>query len=368
MNKKYIQSLFILLFTALSNLSAQQIGPNISFEKTVHDFGQIEEEEGQATCRFEFINTGNEPLIINNVRASCGCTASKWTKKPVTPGEKGFIKVTYDPKNRPGNFMKSISVKTNANEKKSEILKIKGTVIPKPETLAQQYPSDMGRLRLKSNHLGFGKVYKNQEKTKTLEVINFSDKNPINVSFSNVPDYIDIKITPEKLKPKSKGTIEVTYNAKKVNDWGFVINRIKVVIDDQKDQKHRFTISANITEDYSNLTQKERANAPRIKFDKETHDFGDIPQNKKASSKFEFTNTGKTDLKIRKIKSTCGCTVVEPKDKILGPGESSSLKATFTPGNRKGIQNKIITIITNDPYQSVKRLYLKANVDPKLDQ
>lgn len=367
MNKKYIQSVFILLLTALINLSAQQIGPNISFEKTVHDFGQIEEKDGKATCRFEFINTGNEPLIINNVRASCGCTASEWTKKPVKPGEKGFLKVTYNPKNRPGKFMKSVSVKTNANEEKSEMLKIKGVVIPKPETLAQQYPSNMGKLRLKSNHLGFGKVFKNQKKTKKLEVVNFSDKDPINISFSNVPNYIDVKITPGKLEPKRKGTIEVTYNAEKVSDWGFVINRIKVIIDDEKDRKHRFTISANITEDFTNLTQKQRANAPKIKFNKEIHDFGDIPQNKKATYEFEFTNAGKTDLKIRKIKSTCGCTVVQPKDKTLGPGESSSLKATFTPGNRKGIQNKIITIITNDPYQSVKRLYLKANVDPSLN-
>lgn len=103
--------------------------PEIVFEKKSHDFGAIDEGV-MATTTFTFKNTGNAPLILKTVNASCGCTTPKWSKEPINPGETGEITAVYNSKGRPGNFTKSITVKHNA-ENGTDILTIRGNVVRK---------------------------------------------------------------------------------------------------------------------------------------------------------------------------------------------------------------------------------------------
>src|SRR5687768_2955826 len=84
----------------------------IQFEKTTHDFGSVN-ESGPITYEFKFTNTGSEPLVINNVKASCGCTTPGWTKEPVMPGKTGVVTAQYNTVNRPGGFNKSLTVIAN---------------------------------------------------------------------------------------------------------------------------------------------------------------------------------------------------------------------------------------------------------------
>jgi len=84
----------------------------IDFKKTTYDFGVIPPDyEGR--CEFEFQNISDVPLLINDVKTSCGCTSPDWTKKPVQPGEKGTINIKYSAGSK-GVFVKSISVYSNA--------------------------------------------------------------------------------------------------------------------------------------------------------------------------------------------------------------------------------------------------------------
>jgi len=122
---------FLVLAIAFSTaIFAQQSGPTISWTDTVHDFGTFKEEAGMQTAKFEFVNTGNEPLYITNVKASCGCTATEYSKEPVQPSGKGYVIASYNPANRPGKFNKSITVTTNEFQPTS-VLRITGEVIPK---------------------------------------------------------------------------------------------------------------------------------------------------------------------------------------------------------------------------------------------
>ena len=89
---------------------AQNDGPVIKFDNTKHDFGKFKEEAGPQTHKFEFVNEGSSDLLITRVAASCGCTTPEWTKHPVKPGEKGFVNITYDPRNRPNKFKKTAAV------------------------------------------------------------------------------------------------------------------------------------------------------------------------------------------------------------------------------------------------------------------
>lgn len=105
--------------------------PVAKFVAESHDFGMIKEEKGKVSYTFVFTNTGNSVLLITEVKASCGCTTPKWSKKPIPPGGKGSILVTYNPRNRPGPFNKTITISNNSEESKIQ-LTIKGDVIPDP--------------------------------------------------------------------------------------------------------------------------------------------------------------------------------------------------------------------------------------------
>ncbi|MCC8171924.1 MAG: DUF1573 domain-containing protein [Parabacteroides sp.] len=123
--KQIVFILFTLLL-AVGTASAQQKA-NISVENTVHDFGTIAENGGKVSHTFTIKNTGDAPLVITRVIASCGCTTPEWTKTPIEPGQTGEVKVTYNPARRPGPFAKTISVYSNGKDG-NYILTIKGTV------------------------------------------------------------------------------------------------------------------------------------------------------------------------------------------------------------------------------------------------
>lgn len=128
---KRIFSLFAIVFISAMTFAifAADNGPVMTFDEKTYDFGTIKEVDGPVTHSFEFTNTGNEPLVIINVNASCGCTRPEYSKEPIKPGKSGKIKVTFNPAGRPGEFSKDIKVRTNEN--KRPILKITGIVIPK---------------------------------------------------------------------------------------------------------------------------------------------------------------------------------------------------------------------------------------------
>ena len=101
-------------------------GAQINFEQKVINYGKIE-KGGNGSRVFKFKNEGNEPLVLNSVRASCGCTTPKWTREPIAPGTEGEIIVKYDT-NRLGNFHKTVTVQSNAASK-TVVLTIKGQVM-----------------------------------------------------------------------------------------------------------------------------------------------------------------------------------------------------------------------------------------------
>jgi hypothetical protein len=353
--KKSIILIAGLFIASLTFAQTQQ--PTISWDKTVHNFGTFLEEAGFQEATFTFTNTGSSPLFVTNVKASCGCTATDYTKEPVQPGGKGFVKATYDPKNRPGQFNKSITVTANT-ENPTTLLRIEGVVTPREKGIEDVYPKAFGEIRLKTSHLAFTKVYNNAMATDTIGIVNMGTAD-VELSFENVPEHITISVSPKKLAGKKSdqkhgqlGVITITYDGAKKNDWGFSMDRIDLIINGLKDSQNRLSVSATIEEDFSHLTPEELANSPKMVFEKTEFEFGTIKAGEKATNNFVFTNTGKSDLVIRKIKASCGCTATNPEKMIIKPGESSHITATFSSAGKKGHQNKTITVITNDPSQS----------------
>lgn len=130
MKKILIIAIALLSFTFVSQLQAQTSLNKATMEFPVveYDFGEVTENGGDVTYKFEFVNNGTQPIVINNVESQCGCTTPEWSREPILPGMKGYVTAKYHPKNRPGSFNKTITVIANAPESPIT-LRITGEVI-----------------------------------------------------------------------------------------------------------------------------------------------------------------------------------------------------------------------------------------------
>ena len=117
--------------------SANLAPENMAFKTEVHDFGTIAEGPA-AEYEFTFTNTGKEPIIIQHVQASCGCTTPSYSKDPVLPGKAGTVKASYNTVGRPNAFTRTITITSNAGNK---VLTIKGNVEKAPESSVPQNSS-----------------------------------------------------------------------------------------------------------------------------------------------------------------------------------------------------------------------------------
>lgn len=92
----------------------------MKFDRMQHDFGKVE-RESKSTTVFTFTNTGNEPLIIENAKGSCGCTVPKWPKEPVMPGKTAEMEVTFDSGKKKGSQNKKVTITANTIPKTTQL-------------------------------------------------------------------------------------------------------------------------------------------------------------------------------------------------------------------------------------------------------
>lgn len=353
--------LAVLLAISINYVFAQDAAPAFNFETTTHNFGKVEETGGPISYTFSFTNTGNAPLVIQNVHPSCGCTTPDWSREPIQPGKTGFIKAEYNPMNRPGAFNKSLTVTANTNPSVTRLF-IQGTVNPKPRTIADDYPAKIGGLRARYRSFNFGRITTEKPVTRNFDVYNDSGQPITFLDKMDAPGYIHITVNPKTLQPKTKGSIAVTYDPAGKKDLGFVTDRVSLYTDESDQPRKIFMVVASIEEYFPPMTAEELANSPRLSFDKTSYDFGIIKQSDKVTTQFVMTNKGKSPLKIRQTKANCGCTVAQLPKNTLAPGESQTVKVTFDPTGRRGVQQKSVSIFSNDPTNPTQMITIKARV------
>lgn len=299
MKKIGVIMLFFLLGTAVT-VSAQKKA-TISFVATEHNFGTFKEEAGNQNFRYDFVNKGNDSLRIFSVKASCGCTTVDWTKNGIAPGGKGFVSVSYDPRNRPGPFTKGVDVNSNDPDQPKITLVVKGDVIPRQRTIADDYPNQAGNLRFSTLQVVMQNAPTTEIKTDTVKIYNEWGET-MTFGFTKLPPYISVKAVPEKLKSKQKGYLLISYDAGKRNEFGYVNDRFTFETNDTIQPEKMVNVSANIVEDFSHMTPEQLAKAPKIKFEKTSYDFGTVQEGQNVEYDYVLTNEGENDLYIRKVK------------------------------------------------------------------
>lgn len=327
-----------------SSLSAQSTQAQANFKEKEHKFGTIKEADGPVSHVFKFTNIGNEPLVLKNVRASCGCTTPKWTREPILPNGMGEIEVTYNPRNRPGSFRKTITVTTNS-EPTNIYLSISGTVIAREKSVTEKYPLQLGSLHTKKTHLSFATLSNAATKTETVEVMNTSTA-PIRVSFPKLPKHIK---APEVTIPAGKeGKLSFSYEAALKKDWGYVQDKIYCEVNGKK-VTTPLQLSATIIEDFSQMTPAQRENAPTAILDSNKADFGQVKRGDRVVKTVNLKNMGKSPLIVHAVKSSASMVQCRISSKKIAVGESATIEIIMETTNTKGRQYKRINIITNAP-------------------
>lgn len=333
-----ISLLIVCLFAFLSSFSQAVI----QFSSRAHDFGTIKEVNGAVSYDFEFVNTGKAPILVKNVESSCGCTSPQWSKQPVLPGQKGFVKATFDPKDRPGYFDKTITVYSNAQPAVLE-LKIKGTVEGKTRTILDDYPYELpSGLRLPLEHISLMKVKKGEVKSMAVQVLNNAGKQ-VNVSFSGLPVYLKIAIEPQTIPNKGQATLKAAYNTSMSGEYGLNKEEITMIVDGKK---YALPVSVFVEEDFKNA---DPAAAPMIEADKKYYNFGTTTSAQPVTYTYQIKNTGKAALKIHRAYANDDRIEVEMAQKELKPGESAALTVKTKAGAEAGKVTALISVISNAP-------------------
>ncbi len=217
---------FVLLLSAVS--FAQMIPPKVASQQMEYDWGEVPRGD-HVKYNFVVSNVGGDLLKIEDVRASCGCTAAKPEKSDLAPGESTNINVDFNSTGRSGRQTKYITVKTNDPEKSEIRFKFSGVVVD----------------------------------------------------------------------PGAK--------------------------------------TGNLVD------------SPMMYFKDTQHDFGTVQEGDTVKYTFNFTNKGNAVLKIRDIKTSCGCTAALVSNEKIEPGKTGTLKVSLNTSHRIGKQSKRITIYSNDP-------------------
>ena len=350
-----MKRLFLLLFIILPTLVFAQKA-KIEFLETSHYLGVLPERGGKVVFDFIFKNIGKSPLILTNVRTGCGCTVPEWSKKPIAPGASGAIRIYFDPRNRPGNFVKSIAVNSNASNN-VVTLTIRGKVQHQPAGPYEGYDFSIGDVKFTQLKEDLDDIMNTQKIERKIQMIH-SGKVPANIVVNCQQPHIKAVVTPQILKPGEKGEISFTYDAGLKNDWGYVTDKVNILINDTI--QGFFTFTANINEDFD-FYAGNYEDAPIIKFPDETTDIKNLPPHSKATHTFIIQNTGQSDLIFRKVKGSEKDVHVHVSKHVVKPGKKVKVSVTFdTPS--KGQITKLVQFTTNDPENPISLYKINGQI------
>jgi len=344
-------------------------GPIFTPDETTHDYGYIYEDDGDAMHIFTITNTGDEPLIIDHVQSSCGCTEPLWTEEPIEPGKTGDVVITYAAKSRPGPFTKTVTVYTN-EKKRRQRLTIKGDVIPRAAMLARLLTDTLGTVASERKDFNFAELADGEKSTITTWLKNTSDED-LAIEISNIPEYISVA-APEKLEGNKMSRLSVTIDNTGINRKGRLLNAMKwkAVSSSGKTFTADIPISANLVQNFKKMTAAEKENSPALKIQEPAEfEFGKVKKsggflgiggNKAVTRTLTVSNTGKSPLELHSVSCDDEILKTAISATTLQPGESATLTVSLRPGDFEGVFISNVIIVSNDYRAPVREIYVRA--------
>lgn len=355
MNKKYIAA--SLLGLSIWTARAQEI---TTVNNTI-DCGQVV-FKNPVTAEFQVQNSGNQPLIISDVRTSCGCTTVDYPTHPIPAGQKFMVRATYDAKQM-GHFDKQIGIYSNAGGHPLT-LSVRGVVVAEIADFQGQYTYKLGDLMVDVNNIEFDNVNRGDRPIQTIHIKNVGSTvaEPV---VMHLPNYLRAEVSPSRIAPGHSGKATIMLNSQSIRDLGLTQTSVFLgsFLGDKVSPEKEISISTVVLPGFEHLTDAQRANAPKMRLSAGSLEFGRMEGKAKKKGEIEITNEGKSMLNIRSLQMfTTGLEVSLSKTDIA-PGEKARLKVTAQAQGLKTARSKPrVLMITNDPENT--KVVININVEP----
>ena len=355
--KNMTQIAVTLLFLLIYGVSQAQI----NFSEISHNFGEIAEDGGVKSHNFHFRNTSDKPVVIVSTHASCGCTKTEFSRKPIMPDSVGVIKVSFNPMNYPGAFARKITVITADGALKEPLL-ITGRVIPRKKSVEEEYPIVMGGgVRVAANAHSFGYLEHGKMKQSTFDLVNTSPKR-VAIRIENRYPELEFYY-PETVAPNERVSINfVALLPEDSKVYGSLAYSINLVVDGKLSQ-YPFVINALAID-----SREENANNrdQMIVISEKSVKFGAVKcAHAKHTREIDVVNSGDSPLAIRKIEiSGDGFKASLQGDSVIEAGGKRALKVEIDPSRLPyGAVVERLRIVSNDPKMPVLTIRVSAIVE-----
>lgn len=313
--------------------------------------------ESPVTATFELRNKGVRRLLIDSVKADCGCTKVEYPKGEIGVGDKFTISMTYDARQL-GHFQKQVAVMSNGS-KKPLYLTMKGVVLEDMKDYSGSYPYDLGGLLIDKNNLEFDDVNKGEHPQQEIHVMN-NGSGVMTPNVLHLPPYLSAEVMPRQLMPGRSGKIVFTLNSEKLRDYGLTQTSVYMArqIGEKVQNENEVGVSAVLLPDFTSL----HGVSAHMSLSATSMDLGSFEGKPKKTGEIVITNSGTTPLKISSLQMfTSGLKVTLGK-RELQPGENTKLKVTaFRDDLKKARSKPRVLMITNDPNHS--KIVININVE-----
>lgn len=360
--------LFVCLGLCLLGRGYAQNSARIHADELTYNFGTISEVDGPASHTFVVTNTGDAPLVITRVTASCGCTRPQWTKAPIAPGGKGEVTVTYNPKGRPGPFYKTVSIFSNG-KKGSYALAIKGNVTPKPLQPQIVYPYSIGALKLHTKQVLYSSIRQDETLGEKISIKNEGDS-PLLLHIGKLPHYYTARVRPDTLEAGATGEITLLLDAKAAKRKGRIVADLPLEVryaGQKKPVEGTIHLAANIIDNFSKLSASQKAEAPAARLSGTLLEFGKLPDKGgfmsiggKVTGTFEITNDGRSVLQLYSVSSDDERIDISGGKRELKPSATTVFKVTVRSKAIKTRLEALINVVCNDPEGPVRLIKVTA--------
>lgn len=362
MNRHLIQlSLITLLLTLCPHMSTSLLAqPRFVPDTEIKKAGEVQFQTPRL-FNIGFTNKGDKPLLIKNIKASCGCLNVTYPQTSIAAGARGEITLTFDAKLL-GTFHKEIEVYTNASDTPTYIA-IQGTVVTEVHDYSDEFPIDLGNVRMKTNTVEFEDVNIGDHPSIELSILN-TDRTAFRPELMHLPPYLTAESIPEDIPAGKTGTIRLTLNSEELGQLG--LNQTSIYLSrylgDKISETNEILVSAILLPKFSSMSNEAMANAPELTVSESSIDV-DITNGKKSISRnIILTNTGKSDLHIQQVQVFNKALSVRIANRTIRPGKSTKLKINVTAKYLHKSKGRMrVLLITNAPQQAKQYI----NVDVK---
>ena len=330
------------------------------FDSYEWDFGTIEEADGPVSHTFRFVNISNNPIQIDNVATSCGCTYAEYTTQPIQGGEEGEITVILNPSRQPeGRIFREVEILTK-DRRNYACLSIFADINPIPMGLEQIYPHLLtGTVKTNTLRCNFGYVAQGDTTTKVVNLANVGDK-LVKLSVKSTGNRYGMTVQcPETIGPGEVNSLRVTYTIPEgKNHFGMARDTIWLVADGTKSELPIAVTALRVEK----FTDNGKNVKPVMRIEPAYVEFGIKAPGKSFKKTITIGNTGNSDLIFHDVEACHGTSISLKNGQIIKPGQEIRVTVTITNSTKANETTMgSINLTTNDPLRPFRELRLQID-------